>query len=196
VHENCLQHKILLLVTAVFYGINLGIRGVETWLKRWLVRRKMKCPFCDNPKTKVIDSRSIEDGCGVRRRRHCLKCGSRFTTFERREKVQVVVVKRGGSTEPYSREKLATGMYKACNKRNVPAEMIESSVDRIEEAIMKTPEKEMSASEIGDMMMAHLRQIDEVAYLRFASVYKRFRDVSEFHKELGELMAEETDRSV
>src|SRR5450756_1306338 len=95
----------------VFYGINLGIRGVETWLKRWLVRRKMKCPFCDNPKTKVIDSRSIEDGCGVRRRRHCLKCGSRFTTFERREKVQVVVVKRGGSTEPYSREKLATGMY-------------------------------------------------------------------------------------
>jgi transcriptional repressor NrdR len=156
----------------------------------------MKCPFCDNPKTKVIDSRSSEDGSSIRRRRQCLKCGSRFTTFERREKVPVVVVKRDNITEPYSRDKLATGMYKACNKRNVPAEVIESSVDQIEEAIMKAPEKQVSASEIGDMVMAHLRQIDEVAYLRFASVYKRFRDVSEFHKELGELMTNETNKSV
>ncbi|MBK5092198.1 MAG: transcriptional repressor NrdR [Actinobacteria bacterium] len=156
----------------------------------------MKCPFCDNPKTKVIDSRSIEDGYAIRRRRHCLKCGSRFTTFERREKVQVSVIKRDMSAEPYSREKLANGMYKACNKRNVPAEVIEKSMDQIEEAVMKAPDKEISASEIGDMVMTHLRQIDEVAYLRFASVYKRFRDVSEFHKELGELMTEETNRSV
>jgi transcriptional repressor NrdR len=124
-----------------------------------------------------------------------LECGSRFTTFERREKVQVVVVKRDRSTEPYSREKLATGMYKACNKRNVPAEVIESSVDQIEEAITRIPEKQISASEIGDMVMPRLRRIDEVAYLRFASVYKRFRDVSEFSKELGELMTEETNRS-
>jgi transcriptional repressor NrdR len=124
-----------------------------------------------------------------------LECGSRFTTFERREKVQVVVVKRDRSTEPYSREKLATGMYKACNKRNVPAEVIESSVDQIEEAITRIPEKQISASEIGDMVMSRLRRIDEVAYLRFASVYKRFRDVSEFSKELGELMTEKTNRS-
>ena len=155
----------------------------------------MKCPFCDYPKTKVIDSRSTEDGSAIRRRRSCLECGSRFTTFERREKVQVVVVKRDRSTEPYSREKLATGMYKACNKRNVPAEVIESSVDQIEEAITRIPEKQISASEIGDMVMSRLRRIDEVAYLRFASVYKRFRDVSEFSKELGELMTEETNRS-
>lgn len=155
----------------------------------------MKCPFCDYPKTKVIDSRSTEDGSAIRRRRSCLECGSRFTTFERREKVQVVVVKRDRSTEPYSREKLATGMYKACNKRNVPAEVIESSVDQIEEAITRIPEKQISASEIGDMVMSRLRRIDEVAYLRFASVYKRFRDVSEFSKELGELMTEKTNRS-
>jgi len=155
----------------------------------------VKCPFCDYPKTKVIDSRSTEDGSAIRRRRSCLECGSRFTTFERREKVQVVVVKRDGSTEPYSREKLATGMYKACNKRNVPAEVIESSVDQIEEAITRIPEKQISASEIGDMVMSRLRRIDEVAYLRFASVYKRFRDVSEFSKELGELMTEKTNRS-
>jgi transcriptional repressor NrdR len=155
----------------------------------------MKCPFCGNPKTKVIDSRSIEDGYGIRRRRHCMKCGSRFTTFERREKVQIVLTKSNGKTELYSREKLATGMYKACNKRNVPAEVIEGSVDRIEEAIMKAPEGKISASEIGDMVMAQLRQIDEVAYMRFASVYKRFRDVSEFNKELGELMPEETNKS-
>jgi transcriptional repressor NrdR len=156
----------------------------------------MKCPFCDNPKTKVIDSRSIEDGYAIRRRRHCLKCGSRFTTFERREKVQVSVIKRDRSVEPYSREKLANGMYKACNKRNVPEKVIEKSLDQIEEAIMKAPDKEIAASEIGDMVMTHLRQIDEVAYLRFASVYKRFRDVSEFHKELGELMTKETNSSV
>lgn len=156
----------------------------------------MKCPFCGNPKTKVIDSRSIEDGYGIRRRRHCLKCGSRFTTFERREKVEIAVVKRDGSIEPYSREKLASGMYKACNKRNVQAEVIESSLDQIEKAIIKAPEKQISASEIGDMVMARLRETDEVAYLRFASVYKRFRDVSEFHKELGELMTNETNRSV
>lgn len=155
----------------------------------------MKCPFCGNPKTKVIDSRSIEDGYGIRRRRHCMKCGSRFTTFERREKVQIVLTKSNGKTELYNREKLATGMYKACNKRNVPAEVIEGSVDRIEEAIMKAPEGKISASEIGDMVMAQLRQIDEVAYMRFASVYKRFRDVSEFNKELGELMPEETNKS-
>jgi len=155
----------------------------------------VKCPFCDYPKTKVIDSRSTEDGSAIRRRRSCLECGSRFTTFERREKVQVVVVKRDRSTEPYSREKLATGMYKACNKRNVPAEVIESSVDQIEEAITRIPEKQISASEIGDMVMSRLRRIDEVAYLRFASVYKRFRDVSEFSKELGELMTEKTNRS-
>lgn len=123
-----------------------------------------------------------------------MKCNSRFTTFERRESVATIVVKRDGSKEPYDREKLVTGMAKACNKRNVPEEVIDRNVGQIEEEILKRQEKEILASRIGDMVMDRLREIDEVAYLRFASVYKRFRDASEFHKELGELMTEETDR--
>lgn len=153
----------------------------------------MKCPYCDNPKTKVIDSRAVEGGAAIRRRRRCPSCGSRFTTFERREKVRMVVVKRNGVREPYKREKLATGMHKACNKRNVPAEVIESAVGEIEEEIMKRQEDEIEASEVGNMVMEKLRGIDEVAYLRFASVYKRFADVSEFQQELGELMTDEVN---
>jgi len=153
----------------------------------------MKCPFCGNDKTKVIDSRAADEGSAIRRRRNCPACGMRFTTFERREKVQITVVKRDGVAEPYDRKKLSTGMYKACNKRNVPAELIEKSLDEIEEALIRRHDKEVPASEIGDMVMERLRKIDEVAYLRFASVYKRFRDVSEFHKELGEMMNEEAN---
>lgn len=154
----------------------------------------MKCPYCGNAKTRVIDSRAVDEGAAIRRRRHCAKCGSRFTTFERREKSLVSVVKREGAREPYDREKLASGMYKAASKRNVPDEVIERSLDAIEEEIMKRPDREISASEIGDMVMERLRQIDEIAYLRFASVYKRFGDVSEFEKELEEMTAEEVDR--
>ncbi|MDD5448346.1 MAG: transcriptional regulator NrdR [Actinomycetota bacterium] len=151
----------------------------------------MKCPFCGNSKTKVIDSRSIDGGAAIRRRRRCSHCGSRFTTFERREKISVVVIKRNGEREPYERRKLAAGMYKACSKRNVSAEIIDRSINEIEERIMKTRGKEIKASEIGDMVMEKLKEIDEVAYLRFASVYKRFGNVREFQKELGELMPEQ-----
>jgi transcriptional repressor NrdR len=150
----------------------------------------MKCPYCGNLRTRVIDSRSVEEGGAIRRRRRCDRCGSRFTTFERREKVQVTIVKRDGSREPYERQKLAGGMYKACSKRNVPDQVIEKAIDEIEEAIMKRQEREIDASVVGDMVMEKLRQIDEVAYMRFASVYKRFGDVSEFGKELGELKTE------
>lgn len=159
------------------------------------MKKMMKCPYCENQKTKVIDSRAVDEGGAVRRRRHCLKCGSRFTTFEKREKAQIIVVKRDGVREPYDRDKLATGLYKACNKRSVADAVIEGIVDKIEEAIMGRGEHEISASEIGDMVMERLREIDEIAYLRFASVYKRFSDISEFHKEAGELMTEEADRS-
>lgn len=155
----------------------------------------MKCPYCENPKTKVIDSRSVDEGYSIRRRRHCNACGSRFTTFERREKVGLVVVKRDGAREPYDRKKLSGGMHKACNKRNVQDAVIEKSIDEIEEVIMRSPGKEIKASEIGEMVMSRLRQLDEIAYLRFASVYKRFGDVSEFQKELGELMPEEPENS-
>lgn len=153
----------------------------------------MRCPFCGNPKTKVIDSRAADEGGAIRRRRQCPSCGMRFTTFERREKVEVTIIKRNGDKEAYDRKKLANGMYKACNKRNVPSEAIEAAIEEIEEALIRRNEKEVAASEIGDLVMERLKKIDEVAYLRFASVYKRFTDASEFHKELGELRSEETD---
>jgi transcriptional repressor NrdR len=156
----------------------------------------MKCPYCENEKTKVIDSRAVDSGASIRRRRSCPACGSRFTTFERREKVDVVVLKRDGSHEVYDRQKIANGFYKALSKRNVAPAVIEGSIDEIEDELKRRQDKEVAASEIGDMVMERLRRIDEIAYLRFASVYKRFGDVSEFQKELGELMPDQVeDRS-
>jgi len=153
----------------------------------------VKCPYCDNQKTKVIDSRAVEDGGVIRRRRRCEECDSRFTTFERRETVGLMVVKRDGVREAYSREKLELGFRKACSKRGVDTDEIERGIARIEEQVMKEHGKDVSASVLGDMVMEKLRELDEIAYLRFASVYKRFGDVSEFQKELGELMPEEAD---
>lgn len=153
----------------------------------------MRCPYCGNPRTRVIDSRAADDGAAIRRRRRCENCGSRFTTFERRERVEVVVVKRDDTREPYERKKLDAGLHKACNKRDVSDETIEMAVEEIEEAIMKRQEREIPASVIGDLVMQKLKSIDEVAYLRFASVYKRFGNVSEFQKELGELMPYEQE---
>jgi len=153
----------------------------------------VKCPYCDNKKTKVLDSRAVEDGSAIRRRRRCEQCGSRFTTFERRETVGVMVIKRDGLREAYNREKLEAGFRKACSKRDVDADEIERRIARIEEQIMKEYGKEVLASVLGDMVMEMLRELDEIAYLRFASVYKRFGDVSEFQKELGELMPEEAE---
>lgn len=156
----------------------------------------MNCPYCESKKTKVIDSRAVEDGGSIRRRRMCPSCESRFTTFERREKVEVVVIKRDGAREVYDRQKIWNGFFKALSKRNVPESVIETNVDEIEDELKKKQDKVVPASEIGDMVMERLRRIDEIAYLRFASVYKRFGDVSEFQKELGELMPEQLeDRS-
>jgi transcriptional repressor NrdR len=156
----------------------------------------MKCPYCGNAKTKVIDSRAAEDDNAIRRRRSCTGCGSRFTTFERRERTGMVVEKRDGTREPFDREKLAAGLYKACSKREVLESVIEKNIDQIEEEIMKSPEKEISAAAVGNMVMEKLREMDEIAYLRFASVYKRFDDVSEFQKEIeiGGLTPEQVDR--
>jgi transcriptional repressor NrdR len=156
----------------------------------------MRCAYCQSQKTKVIDSRAVDEGAAIRRRRSCPSCGSRFTTFERRERVDVMVVKKEGQLEPYDRQKIATGFYKALSKRNVSDSLIESNIDEIEDELKRRPEKEVAASEIGDMVMERLKRIDEIAYLRFASVYKRFGDVSEFQRELGELMPERLeDRS-
>ncbi len=148
----------------------------------------MRCPYCGREKTKVIDSRAAEEGTAIRRRRHCLDCGSRFTTFERREKAGMTVVKRDGGREPYDREKLSAGFYKACSKRDVPPAVIEKAIDEIEEQIMKRQDREIRASELGHMVMERLRGIDEVAYMRFASVYKRFEDVRDFQEEVGTLL--------
>lgn len=148
----------------------------------------MKCPYCDSQKTKVIDSRAADEGSAIRRRRRCPACGSRFTTFERREKVDVMVVKRDGCVVPYDRQKIATGFYKALSKRGVDDSVIESNVDEIEEELKRLPDRNVEASEIGDMVMERLKKIDEIAYLRFASVYKRFGDVSEFQKEVDDLL--------
>lgn len=158
----------------------------------------MKCPYCENQKTKVIDSRTIDEGGAIRRRRHCFNCGSRFTTFERREKARsmakIGVKKRDGDVESFDREKLAKGLYLACNKRNIAAAVIEDILDDIEDCIIRGQGKEVSSSAVGEMVMERLRQLDDVAYVRFASVCKKYSDVSEFHKELGGLMAEEIDR--
>lgn len=156
----------------------------------------MNCPYCDSNKTKVIDSRAVDDGYSIRRRRCCPACDSRFTTFERREKIDVTVIKRDGTRVPYDRLKLATGFYKALSKRGVDEAVIESRIDEIEEDLKRRPDKSAEASEIGDMVMERLKTIDEIAYLRFASVYKRFGDVSEFQKEFDELMPDQLeDRS-
>jgi len=158
------------------------------------VLKGMKCPSCNSPKTKVIDSRSVDGGSAIRRRRLCEQCGTRFTTFERRGISQISVIKRDGSKVPYNREKLALGLYKACSKRDVPSEIIEENINEIEEEILKRPELEIKASCIGEMVMERLKKIDEVAYMRFASVYKRFDDLNEFKRELGKLMTLEEKR--
>ncbi|PKQ28923.1 MAG: transcriptional regulator NrdR [Candidatus Anoxymicrobium japonicum] len=148
----------------------------------------MKCPFCENNKTKVIDTRVIKEGDGIRRRRCCPSCGHRFTTFERREKVDALIVKRDGALESYDRTKIANGFYKALSKRNVALSIIENNIDEMESALMRRKEKTIQSCEIGDMVMERLRMLDEIAYLRFASVYKRFGDVSEFQKEFEDIM--------
>jgi len=156
-------------------------------------RKMMKCPYCENKKTRVIDSRAVDEGGSIRRRRLCEACGGRFTTFERRERVEVAVLKGDGHLEAYDRSKLSAGIYMACNKRDISEEVIESVIDSIEEEIMRAQSKEIDSSAVGRMVMERLRGIDEVAYMRFASVCKKFDDASEFQKEYGEL--KQFDRS-
>lgn len=153
----------------------------------------MKCPHCDNKKTRVIDSRAVDEGGSIRRRRLCESCGRRFTTFERRERVEVAVMKSDGRQEAYDRSKLSAGIYMACNKRDIAVDVIESVIDSIEGEIMRRRGSEIKSSDIGGMVMERLREIDEVAYMRFASVCKKFDDASEFEKECGEL--KQFDRS-
>lgn len=148
----------------------------------------MRCPFCSDMEDKVIDSRMSGEGLNIRRRRECLKCGKRFTTYEYVEKAPLMVVKRDGSCEKFDREKIKAGIIKACEKRPVSMERIEEIVERIERDIQKKAEQDVKSTIIGNMVMEELYSLDEVAYVRFASVYRRFKDVSSFMKELKKFL--------
>ena len=151
----------------------------------------MRCPFCSNEDDRVIDSRTSERGDVTRRRRECVACGRRFTTYERVEVVMSAVVKKDGRREPYDREKLLGGVRVACKKRPVSVAQIDELASRIEGEIGEQGDKEIDSSFLGERVMHHLRALDEVAYVRFASVYREFRSISAFREELGKL-GEET----
>ncbi|MBQ1483699.1 MAG: transcriptional regulator NrdR [Clostridia bacterium] len=147
----------------------------------------MRCPFCDNEDSKVIDSRPIDEGHAIRRRRECEKCGKRFTTYEKVEVSIIMVIKKDGSREAFDRGKLLSGIIKACEKRPVTMAEMERVVDNIERGLNNLMEKEVKSSFIGELVMDNLKELDEVAYVRFASVYRQFTDVNTFIKEIEEL---------
>jgi transcriptional repressor NrdR len=148
----------------------------------------VKCPYCHHLGDKVVDSRESKEGEVIRRRRECLVCGRRFTSYERIDEIPYMVVKKDGSRERFERQKLVAGMLKACEKRPVSVSALEKVADRVEGILQERPEKEMATAEIGRMVMQALKALDEVAYVRFASVYRNFRDVGEFRKQLEELL--------
>ena len=144
----------------------------------------MKCPFCGEENTKVIDSRPAEENNSIRRRRQCEVCGKRFTTYEKVESIPLTVIKKDQNREQYDRGKIQAGILRACYKRPIPIEKIEEMMDAIEGEIFNTEEKEISSTRIGEIVMEHLKELDAVAYVRFASVYREFKDVSTFMDEL------------
>lgn len=150
----------------------------------------MKCPFCGKDDTKVIDTRNMEDNSAIRRRRLCEKCGARFTTYERVETVSLQVIKSDNTREAFDRNKIMKGVALSCNKRPVSVDTMESIVTEIENAILNSMKKEISSKEIGEMVMERLRDIDQVAYVRFASVYRQFKDIDSFMNELGKMLKE------
>lgn len=146
----------------------------------------MRCPYCEHPESKVIDSRSAEEGAAIRRRRECMECGKRFTTYERYGERPVIVIKSDGSSEPFSREKLMRSIMVACKKRSVTPEKIESMITDIESSI-RNGSGEISSKELGEMVLTRILSVDDVAYIRFASVYKDFKSVEEFAAALDEI---------
>ena len=148
----------------------------------------MKCPFCAHEESKVIDSRPTDEGERIRRRRECLKCGKRFTTYEIIESLPIIVIKRDKSREVFDRQKLMTGMLRACEKRPVSIETLDRAIDDIEALIQNSLDREVKSEKIGELVMEKLKEIDEVAYVRFASVYRQFKDISTFMAELNKLL--------
>ena len=148
----------------------------------------MKCPFCGNLESKVVDSRPSDEGASIRRRRECLECHKRFTTYETMESLPLVVIKKDGSRQTFDKDKLLGSMLKACEKRSVPMAKLEEIAGEIEQALQNDMEREVSSSEIGELVMDRLKEVDEVAYVRFASVYRQFKDIGTFMDELNKLL--------
>ena len=153
----------------------------------------MKCPFCNHENTRVIDSRPAEDNNSIRRRRVCDECGKRFTTYEKIESVPIVVIKKDGSRQTYDREKLQRGIMNSCASRPVSMDTVDGILDKIESTVHNSLEREVSSQKIGQMVMDELRQVDEVAYVRFASVYKQFKDIDTFKAELEKMMGKKDE---
>ena len=149
----------------------------------------MRCPFCNFTESKVIDSRPAEEGTTIRRRRECLSCGKRFTTYEIIERLPLLVIKRDGSRQAFDRMKLIGGMIKACEKRPVHVSDLENIADEIEQELQGSLDREVSSEHIGELVMNRLKDLDQVAYVRFASVYRQFKDISTFLEELNKLLA-------
>ncbi|MDO4938652.1 MAG: transcriptional regulator NrdR [Lachnospiraceae bacterium] len=148
----------------------------------------MKCPFCNTPDTKVIDSRPAEDNASIRRRRQCIKCNKRFTTYEKLETMPLMVVKKDSTREPYDRSKIESGIIRSCHKRSVSSAQVEEIVNDIENRIFSLEDREIPTTAIGEMVMDRLKNVDAVAYVRFASVYREFKDVNTFMSEIENLL--------
>ena len=150
----------------------------------------MKCPYCENEDSKVIDSRHTEDGKAIRRRRECEECGRRLTTYEKVEEMILMVIKKDGSRQAFDRNKLLNGIIRACEKRPVPLATLEGIADDIEQELQSNLEREVKTVDIGEMVMSRLKNVDEVAYVRFASVYRSFKDINTFMEELTKLLTD------
>lgn len=150
----------------------------------------MRCPFCGNSESKVIDSRPAEEGATIRRRRECLSCQKRFTTYEIMERLPLIVVKRDGSRQTFDKMKLMNGMLRACEKRPVPLHVLEDAVSEIEQILQNSLDREVKSAFIGELVMERLKPMDQVAYVRFASVYRQFKDLNSFMAELNKILAE------
>ena len=156
----------------------------------------MRCPFCGYKEDKVVDSRATAEESAVRRRRECLKCGKRFTTYEYIEEVSLMVVKKDGSRQPFDRKKILAGIIRACEKRPVSMEKMEEIVTQVERAVQKKSDREVFSSRLGELVMEKLKNLDEVAYVRFASVYRQFKDVGQFMEELKDILGKEKQKTI
>ena len=150
----------------------------------------MRCPFCSNPESKVVDSRPSDEGASIRRRRECLVCHKRFTTYETMESLPMVVIKKDGSRQTFDKSKLLNSMIRACEKRTVPFDTLNRIADEIELSLQNDMDREIPSARIGELVMEKLKDVDEVAYVRFASVYRQFKDIGSFMEELNKLLKE------